>query len=382
MKPINVINATIKRDKNSNKRLVKILNSKMFKGYRIIQESNKDIDKNQKIMDYMNNESKTLDPFDDYYNIEYKRKNLSSLYRKDFSNLLQINKINKVPIIISKKREILKKMSVPIQKGEFFRNMKSIKLTKMPDNKDSYFYFNSNSQTNLINNQEKKEKLYNSIFQDNNEKGIYNDIPIFAIEKIHRVSNVKNKKIMKYIRRKEERINDLQFLYRVSHEKPIKKVDFRNKYNIKSGKTSIMENSMIRNNSKYIRLNTSFKNQHRLNFSHSSYLIPDFTIVNYSFNLNNINNEFQRNYSIISRKKLFYDKATQKKESNLRYSSSAGDLNINHSKLLYKENKNKKHNRPYSSIFPMERRIISDKIIKDQIDFKKWKFYKLKTLMK
>ena len=380
MKPISVINATIKRDKNTNKRLVKILNSKMFKGYRLTKESKKD---NHKLIKYINNESKTLDPFDDYYNIEYKRKNLSSLYSQDFSNLLQINKINKIPKITTKKREIVKKLSVPIQKGEFFRNIRSIKLTKKPSNKDSYFYFNSNSQffkSNSMNNKEKKDTLYNTIFQDNNEKGIYNDIPIFAIEKIHRVSNIKNKKILKHIRSKEERINDLQFLYRVSHEKPMKKVDFRNKYNIKSAKINIMKNDMIRNNSQYIRLNTNFKNQHKLNYSQSSYLIPDFTIVNYSFNLDNINNEFQRNYSTISRKKLFYDKATQKRD-NLRYSSSAGDLNINQSKLLNKDNKNKKQNRPRSSIFPMERRIISDKIIKDQIDFKKWKFYKLKTLM-
>ena len=95
MKPSLSINSYMNREKVINKRLVKILNFKMFKGYRISRQSKiLSTNKPKNIRDNLW-DNKTIDPFDDFYNIEYKRKNLSSLYTKDYSNMLQINNIPK-----------------------------------------------------------------------------------------------------------------------------------------------------------------------------------------------------------------------------------------------------------------------------------------------
>ena len=127
MNPSNSINPYITRKKYMNKRLVKILNSKIFKGYRITKEAKNVILKKPRYIEDIYWESKTLDPFDDFYNIEYKRKNLSCLNKQDFSNMLQINRFSSKS---TGKNDIIKKINVPIQKGESFRKRKYMALTK------------------------------------------------------------------------------------------------------------------------------------------------------------------------------------------------------------------------------------------------------------
>ena len=46
-------------------------------------------------------------------------------------------------VFTKKEAKVIKKVSVPIQKGEHFKNINS---TKKINDKDTYFYFNSNSQ--------------------------------------------------------------------------------------------------------------------------------------------------------------------------------------------------------------------------------------------
>ena len=374
MKPIKSINSYFKREKCINKKLVNILNHKMFKGYRISKESKKVIMKKPKFIEDIYWESKTIDPFDDFYPIEYKRKNLSSLYSQDFSNLLKINNISRKS---HNENELIQKLNVPTQKGENFRKRKAINLRKRSISKDRYFYFCSNSQLlkrNTSENKEKNEKLYNTIFQDSNEKGLYNDIPIFAIEKIYRMGNSNiNKKKYKYIKDKEERINDLQFLYKVSHEKPQKKIDFRNKYNIKSAKSTIMKNDIIRNMSMNLKANSA-KIHNKLDFN-------NFSIVNSSFNIKNLKREFKKNYSQLAKKKTVNEIGTQSRDSQLFYTPSVGNLLINQSIFFSKENEIKNKRKTNSYIYHTNKRIISNQKLKDHIDFRKWKFNILKNIM-
>jgi hypothetical protein len=369
MKPLKSINSYFKREKSINKKLVNILNHKMFKGYRISKESKKVIMKKPKYIEDIYWESKTVDPFDDYYTIEYKKKNLSSLYGQDFSNMLKINNISRNP---HNENGSIQKLKVPTQKGESFRKRRVINLRKKSINKDRYFYFCSNSQLikrNTSENKEKNEILYNTIFQDSNEKGLYNDIPIFAIEKIYRIGHSnRNKRQYKYIKNKEERVNDLQFLYKVSHEKPPKKIDFRNKYNIKSAKSSIMKNDIIRNMSMNFKANSA-KFHNKLDFN-------NFSIVNSSSNIKN----FKR-YSQIVKKKSVNEIGTQSRDSQLFYTPSVGNLFINQSIFFSKEKEIKNKRKSNSYIFPTKNRIISNQKLIDHIDFRKWKFNILKSIM-
>ena len=374
MKPLKSINSYFKREKSINKKLVNILNHKMFKGYRISKESKKVIIKKPKYIEDIYWESKTVDPFDDYYTIEYKKKNLSSLYGQDFSNMLKINNISRNP---HNENGSIQKLKVPTQKGESFRKRRVINLRKKSINKDRYFYFCSNSQLikrNTSENKEKNEILYNTIFQDSNEKGLYNDIPIFAIEKIYRIGHSnRNKRQYKYIKNKEERVNDLQFLYKVSHERPQKKIDFRNKYNIKSAKSTIMKNDIIRNMSMNLKANSA-KIHNKLDYN-------NFSIVNSSFNIKNLKREFKKNYSQIAKKKTVNEIGTQSRDSQLFYTPSVGNLLINQSIFFSKENEIKNKRKSNSYIYHTNKRIISNQKLIDHIDFRKLKFNILKYIM-
>ena len=86
---------SLKRVKSINQRLVKILQHKMFKGFREIKNSkNFNLKKPKYIQDAFW-ENRILDPFDDNYNLDYKRKNLSTFFKRDLTNMLQINNCSK-----------------------------------------------------------------------------------------------------------------------------------------------------------------------------------------------------------------------------------------------------------------------------------------------
>ena len=369
------INSYFIKEKISNKKLVNILNHKMFKGYRISKESKKVFVEKPKYVSDNCWERKTFDPFDDYYSIDYKNKNLSSLNHQDFSNLLLINNLSR-----KSQDETVKKVSVHTQKGGNFRKKRIINLIKKPINKERYFYFCPDSQLitkNSSENKEKKDILYNTIFQDNNEKKLYNDIPIFAIDKLHKISNdiTSDSEKLKYIKNKEERQNDLQFLYKLSHNKQ-KKIEFKNRYNATTAKTNIIKSPLRQNKFNSFNVN-SFKNGNKNKLNKNIHQNNNWVIVNNSFSINSIKKEFIKKYSLISKKRIFNEMGTQNKESKLIYSSSAGNLSIKKTKLFKIKKASNLKKKSNSFYYPIKQRIMSDKILKDQMDFKRWKFNKL-----
>ena len=385
MKALNSISSYFQREKNFNKKLVRTLNYKMFKGFRVTKEAKKLRVKKPKYIDDIYWESKTIDPFEDYYDIDYKKKNLSSLYNIDFSNMLQINSIfpdkNKA---LPAKKKLTHKLRVPSQKGESFRKRKIINLTKKPPYNNQYFYFCSNSQliknNAFDNSNERKKSLYNTIFQDKNEKELYNDIPFFAIDKLHKITN-KSKKKYKYLKSKEERVNDLEFLYKVSHPKSKNKMDFRNRYNIRSAKINKykMESKIIKNGPNNLKTKSVTMNS-KLSLNQSSQNNKDFTIFNSSFKTINLNKE-KKNFSCIYKKKIFNEIGIQSQDSKLHYNASTGNLIINKSNLINNEKITRNQTNYSSYIFPIKQRIISNQVYKDQLQFKRWRFDKLKKLM-
>ena len=373
------INSYFIKEKISNKKLVNILNHKMFKGYRISKESKKVFVEKPKYVSDNCWERKTFDPFDDYYSIDYKNKNLSSLNHQDFSNLLLINNLSR-----KSQDETVKKVSVHTQKGGNFRKKRIINLIKKPINKERYFYFCPDSQLitkNSSANKEKKDILYNTIFQDNNEKKLYNDIPIFAIDKLHKMSNdiTSDREKLKYIKNKEERQNDLQFLYKLSHNKQ-KKIEFKNRYNATTAKTNIIKSPLRQNKFNSLNVN-SFKNGNKNKLNKNIHQNNNWVIVNNSFSINSIKKEFIKKYSLISKKRIFNEMGSQNKESKLIYSSSAGNLSIKKTKLFRIKKASNLKKKSNSFYYPIKQRIMSDKILKDQMDFKRWRFNKLRSMM-
>ena len=384
----------LNRVKSNNKRLVNILSHKMFKGFRNIKLSKEFNIKKPKYAQSMFWENKELDPFDDFYNFEYREK-LFPLHNIDFSNILQIknistkNKLNQTTI--QKKRELIKKISNTSKKRNNFRKKQKNQL-KNRFNIDKYFYFSSNSlliRNDLENNKDKKDKLFKTIFSDENEKGLYNDIPIFAIEKIHKNNDGKNKTKKKFIflPSKEERISDLQFLYKLSHKIPLKKVDFRNKYNIRSAKVrnkSInIENVMIKSfpfqigPAKPNKTTFSLQNKSKVfitSFFNNDNKIKDKGIIENKeiSNINNFNNE------LLKRAKSSVEPKSRKR--SLINNKSDGFLDINRDLLFYnKENENEKPKKVFE--FPTKDRFISDQILINYMDNKKRKFDLLRNMI-
>ena len=380
MRRSNSVNSYFKNGKNLNKKLVNILNHKMFKGYRISKESKKVFVEKPKYIGENCWERKIFDPFDDYYLIEYKNKNLSSLNHQDFSNMIHINNLSRKSM---DEYGSIRKVSVHTQKGGSFRKKRIINLEKKPIRKERYFYFYQDSQLMTKNsNENKNEILYNNIFQDNNEKKLYNDIPIFAIEKIQKISldNIKDIKRLKYLKRKEERQNDLQFLYKLSHSKP-KKIDFKNRYNnITNLKSNIVKNPIIKTKLGNSRVNSS-KIGNRVKNIEIIHPITDLAFFNNSHGMNTINKEYKNENSIIQNKKLFNEIGTQSKESHLFYSSSVGNLSIKKTKLFKEKKVAKVKKKSNSFIYPIKQRFMSDKILRDQLEIKRMRFNKLRNMM-
>ncbi len=383
----------LKKVKSNNERLVRILNHKMFKGYREIKNSKECFLQKPK---YIKNdfwENRIIDPFDDNYNLEYKRKNLSSIYNQDLSNMIQIsNYPNRKGL---NENNSSKNIKFKKKSNNNFRKKQNINLNfKKRSYNDKYFYFNSNSL--LIRNDidktnpENKDKLYKTIFAKENEKGLYNDIPIFAIEKIHKIKDNKKKKYI-YLPSKEERTRDLQFLYKVSHKLPIKKVDFRNKYNIKSAKQrkkndKIMQSAILTSLPQKIQSAKPIKNKLTLKRNNSDVFMTNIKNSNYSNKTKNIRNKFFDNDDLEN--KEFHNNILKRAQSSSAYKSRnirviknfSEGIFIN-SKDLFQNKGDKDKINVKANYFPSIDRFVNDQIVLNYINYKKKQFENLKNLI-
>ena len=383
----------LKKVKSNNERLVRILNHKMFKGYREIKNSKECFLQKPK---YIKNdfwENRIIDPFDDNYNLEYKRKNLSIIYNQDLSNMIQIsNYPNRKGL---NENNSSKNIKFKKKSNNNFRKKRGVDLNfKKRSYNDKYFYFNSNSL--LIRNDidktnpQNKDKLYKTIFAKENEKGLYNDIPIFAIEKIHKIRDNKKKKYI-YLPSKEERTRDLQFLYKVSHKLPIKKVDFRNKYNIKSAKQrkkndKIMQSAILTSLPQKIQSVKPIKNKLTLKRNNSDVFMTNIKNSNYSNKTKNIRNKFFDNDDLEN--KEFHNNILKRAQSSSAYKSRnirviknfSEGIFIN-SKDLFQNKGDKDKINVKANYFPSIDRFVNDQIVLNYINYKKKQFENLKNLI-
>ena len=160
-----------------------------------------------------------------------------------------------------------------------------------------------------------------------------------------------------------------------------KKIDFKNRYNnITNLKSNIVKNRIIKTKLGNSRVNSS-KISNRVKNIEIIHPITDLAFFNNSLGMNTINKEYKNENSIIQNKKLFNEIGTQSKESHLFYSSSVGNLSIKKTKLFKEKKVAKVKKKSNSFIYPIKQRIMSDKILRDQLEIKRMRFNKLRNMM-
>ena len=344
--------------KLKNQKLVNILSNKIFKGYKEIKNSKyfyHKIPKSVKIVDYEND---ILEPFDDNYNLLYKKKYLSKINNN--------NKINN-PFLIN----------------NLSLNQQNHKVEKTFDLNSSDYFSNIKNQKKNIENMKllsnRRRLIFNQMFPDLFEAKIYSNIPFLFIERnIQKPISSKDKLIMstdKYYN-KYDGLTESEFLYKISHKNNDEfnsfkmNNQFKKSFSSRQIKFQINRINFMKNLS---AKNMSLKRKRKNNTQETG---TQFSINN-SFN----GNKKIGNWNIYYKNLVFnnYSKINNStKNSEIHDNISTGtnskkNLNINNHKKIFLNNYNKIHNN--IKIITNQKRI-------DDRYFKKYKFNILKELMK
>ena len=408
-------------DKIKNKKLVKILNHKMFKGYRDIKSSKlfykKNINFDKNTLGCLEWEKKVYDYFDDLYNLSYKLNVLSKLKTPSFNNIISIKHFRN-----SNKNTIESKQTLPTEsrikqtKSSINSNLTTMnslaKRSKIQSNSNNNFYLTSMSvyHTDNFYHKYNPEKVYKEIFDVDNV--YYNDIPILSLDKINKYNNPKKKKKSKYITSDDDIINTnnihdniyngltvRQFLYKISHNKSNKNIQEKIKIN------SFIKNKGVSKLSDIYRL----KSANHTNFR------PNLLNLMEKNGPKNINIQLEINDSgglemnkIIStnitnsKQETLYDKHNQylvynaacntdiSSTSNYSRNNSKNTTKVENKKIMtdkifgdpFKnwEKKNKIKLAP-NNLFQTKPRILDDKLMVNYQLFKKHQFSELKKIM-
>ena len=408
-------------DKIKNKKLVKILNHKMFKGYRDIKSSKlfykKNINFDKNTLGCLEWEKKVYDYFDDLYNLSYKLNVLSKLKTPSFNNIISIKHFrNPNKNTIESKQTLPTESRIKQTKSSINSNLTTMnslaKRSKIQFNSNNNFYLTSMSvyHTDNFYHKYNPEKVYKEIFDVDNV--YYNDIPILSLDKINKYNNPKKKKKSKYITSDDDIINTnnihdniyngltvRQFLYKISHNKSNKNIQEKIKIN------SFIKNKGVSKLSDIYRL----KSANHTNFR------PNLLNLMEKNGPKNINIQLEINDSgglemnkIIStnitnsKQETLYDKHNQylvynaacntdiSSTSNYSRNNSKNTTKVENKKIMtdkifgdpFKnwEKKNKIKLAP-NNLFQTKPRILDDKLMVNYQLFKKHQFSELKKIM-
>ena len=408
-------------DKIKNKKLVKILNHKMFKGYRDIKSSKlfykKNINFDKNTLGCLEWEKKVYDYFDDLYNLSYKLNVLSKLKTPSFNNIISIKHFrNPNKNTIESKQTLPTESRIKQTKSSINSNLTTMnslaKRSKIQSNSNNNFYLTSMSvyHTDNFYHKYNPEKVYKEIFDVDNV--YYNDIPILSLDKINKYNNPKKKKKSKYITSDDDIINTnnihdniyngltvRQFLYKISHNKSNKNIQEKIKIN------SFIKNKGVSKLSDIYRL----KSANHTNFR------PNLLNLMEKNGPKNINIQLEINDSgglemnkIISanitnsKQETLYDKHNQylvynaacntdiSSTSNYSRNNSKNTTKLENKKIMtdkifgdpFKnwEKKNKIKLTP-NNLFQTKPRILDDKLMVNYQLFKKHQFSELKKIM-
>ena len=414
-------------DRIKNKKLVKILNHKMFKGYRDIKSSKlfykKNVNFDKNTLGCLEWEKKVYDYFDDFYNLHYKLNVLSKLKTPSFNNIMTIkhflfstkNNMQNRPTLPTESKVKKTKSSINTNSASN-QNLTTInslgKKSKIQTDSNNNFYLTSMSvyHTDNFYHKYNPEKVYKEIFDVDNI--YYNDIPILSLEKINKYNNPRKKKKYKYISSDEEIINtnnihdniyngltERQFLYKISHNKSNKNIQEKIKLN------SFIKNKGVSKLSDIQRLKSAITGKiYRDNLLNQKEDGPKS--INIELEINDLgdlemNKIIQTNITNAKQETL-YDKHNQVLVYNSACNtdiSSSSHYTKNNSKysniIENKKNRkdkifgdpfknldrNNKNKPPPISLFQTKPRIFDDKLLVNYQLFKKNQFLKLKKIM-
>lgn len=408
-------------DKIKNKKLVKILNHKMFKGYRDIKSSKlfykKNINFDKNTLGCLEWEKKVYDYFDDLYNLSYKLNVLSKLKTPSFNNIISIKHFrNPNKNTIESKQTLPTESRIKQTKSSINSNLTTMnslaKRSKIQSNSNNNFYLTSMSvyHTDNFYHKYNPEKVYKEIFDVDNV--YYNDIPILSLDKINKYNNPKKKKKSKYITSDDDIINTnnihdniyngltvRQFLYKISHNKSNKNIQEKIKIN------SFIKNKGVSKLSDIYRLKSANHTNFRPNLLN---LMEKNGPKNINIQLEiNDSGDLEMNKIIStnitnSKQETLYDKHNQylvynaacntdiSSTSNYSRNNSKNTTKVENKKIMtdkifgdpFKnwEKKNKIKLAP-NNLFQTKPRILDDKLMVNYQLFKKHQFSELKKIM-
>ena len=408
-------------DKIKNKKLVKILNHKMFKGYRDIKSSKlfykKNINFDKNTLGCLEWEKKVYDYFDDLYNLSYKLNVLSKLKTPSFNNIISIKHFrNPNKNTIESKQTLPTESRIKQTKSSINSNLTTMnslaKKSKIQSNSNNNFYLTSMSvyHTDNFYHKYNPEKVYKEIFDVDNV--YYNDIPILSLDKINKYNNPKKKKKSKYITSDDDIINTnnihdniyngltvRQFLYKISHNKSNKNIQEKIKIN------SFIKNKGVSKLSDIYRLKSANHTNFRPNLLN---LMEKNGPKNINIQLEiNDSGDLEMNKIIStnitnSKQETLYDKHNQylvynaacntdiSSTSNYSRNNSKNTTKVENKKIMtdkifgdpFKnwEKKNKIKLAP-NNLFQTKPRILDDKLMVNYQLFKKHQFSELKKIM-
>ena len=389
----------ILRDKLKNKKLVKILNHKMFKGYRDIKASKWFVNKKPKYISTLTWENKIIDPFDDLYNLDYKSNVLCTLKNPLFNNFLKIKNYpsteKKRPITSNKNKEFKKNINRKNTRNNTINSSKSIN--------DNNIYITSSSiykTNNFYKANEPPMKIYNQIFDNLEESELYNNIPIIAIEKSKNYYLRKKQSSSKKFKKEkpiiqsnniyDDEFNGLteaQFLYKISHNKMNKHIDDNIKTNSFRYNDGLIRGFSSRR-IKSAKPNLYINNQQQQNLGTNDVIIEleldqrgnMSTKRMYTTSHNNKKQEIKA--GIKNNNYYVYDFGKSKSNKDLNEDLKKGKVCYTERNKNFNDNFNQEIKKePEIRVFQNKPRFFDDKLLLQlQLD-KKNKFLKLKQMM-
>ncbi len=413
-----IYNESLSNAQIKNKKLVNVLKHKIFRGYLDIKNSKTFYRKRPKCVKIIDFEEQNLEPFDDNYNLQYKRTFLSTLNQQNIMNPFIIHNFSpsKTTNENIENEKIGKKEKMSQTVNQYNRNF-FMTNTKVPKKKKDYQYNKIISDRNRV--------IFKEMFKDEDEAKIYSNIPFLYVERAIQIPENPNEKLIMSEGKEFDEYDGLtenQFIYKISHKnyqpnpdlnsfktnkgvkrgfvsRELKSAVNRNKNNFNlysnSYKDLNINNAIIENDlnnlnsidkgkrclsgsvSNKTRNLSSFsqnKNNKGKYFSKSNIKNEDFSqnIINKTEVNTNSNNNQSNNNSI-------------KKHNIYSFSSELKIVNSNKGKIkknLKKLNKNNiRLNINKYNNFDKEYRIITNQPIIDEKQYKKYKFNLLKGLM-
>ena len=223
-----------------NKKLVTSLNRRIFRGFVKTKKLSELKENENKQYKQMDNEQDNWEkynpmPYEDNYNI---------LYRDKFLNKLKGKQINSIEIINSSKNENNKKK---IKKNNINNyNNYNIFLTY-----NNYNFTQNSSHNNILKNnqlkiieeenkkEEKENKIIKKIFPDEGELKVISNVPFISLYKNPlRTLSVESKK---HYSKKDKKILEEAYLYRISHKNNEDKINNINKGIVRGFRTAYNE---------------------------------------------------------------------------------------------------------------------------------------------